>query len=111
MFEGKPLTAHHALHADGHNFADEGLTAFSWDDLIARLCAAQDLRAALQPLPEQARASFDSLAAQLKANGRNFAAYESKSSVNPVASVKSKGDGARDGSWADEAQSTFRGIA
>lgn len=111
MFEAKPPTALHAQHCAPQTFSDEELVAFSWDDLIARLSAAQDLRAALAHVPDMARASFDSLAAQHLANRRAFALPGSKPDVNLVASGNGKEGGAKDGAWADSARPSVRGIA
>ena len=111
MFESKPSHPHHAFpHAPGY-FADESLTAFSWTDLIARLCATQDLRRTLAQIPATARASFDSMTAEHLANRRAFAFHESKPGVNLAPSVNGKGVRAKDGSSATSAQSALRGIA
>jgi len=110
MFESKPSLCHALSGAHGP-FADEALTAFSWSDLIARLCATQDLRLALSQIPGSARASFDLMAAEHLANRRVFARHESKQSVNLAPSGNGKGGGAIDGSSATPAQPALRGIA
>ena len=111
MFESKPSHPHHAFpHAPGY-FADESLTAFSWTDLIARLCATQDLRRTLAQIPATARASFDSMTAEHLANRRVFAHHEEKQSVNLAPSVNGKELSAKDGSGAKPAHSALRGIA
>jgi hypothetical protein len=111
MFEGKPPQIPHSLPDAADCFADEELTKFSWGDLVARLSAERELRAALAPVPSAARASFDDMAARHLANRRPAAACESKSPVNPVASGNGKCRDAKDGSSVDSAWPTVRGIA
>jgi len=110
MFESKPSLSH-ALPCAHGQFADEALTAFSWSDLISRLCATQDLRLALSQIPGSARASFDAMAAEHLANRHVFARHESKRDVNLAPSGNGKGGGAKDGSGATPAQSALRGNA
>lgn len=110
MFEGKPPIAANALSSAFGPFADEELFAFSWDDLVARLSASQDLRAALAHVPSAARASFDAQAAQRLANRRSFADCSGKHGVNLAPSGNGKGNGARDSAGADRAWPTVRGI-
>lgn len=111
MFEGKISTALHAPLGTHGQFADEELTAFSWSDLVARLCAAQELRAALAHVPAAARASFDALTAEHLANRREFGLHSGKRGVNLALSGNGKADGGKDGSSADSAFPTVRGIA
>jgi len=111
MFEAKPPIAHHARGSAHGTFADEDLIAFSWDDLVARLNASQELRDALSHIPSAARASFDAQAADRLANRRKNTQYNSKQTVNPVASVNGRATGSKDSSRADSAWPTVRGIA
>jgi hypothetical protein len=111
MFESKPSHPHYAMSGSPGHFSDEDLTAFSWSDLIARLCATQELRLALARLPAAARASFDSMAAEHLAKRRAFVLHEGKPRVNLAPSVNGKGAGAKGGPGAAPAQSAHRGIA
>ncbi len=111
MFEGKISTALHAPQAAHGTFADEELMAFSWSDLVTRLCAVQELRTALAHVPSAARASFDAMAAEHLANRREFAAHSGKPVVNLPLSGNGKEDSAKDGANADSAQPALRGIA
>ena len=111
MFEGKPPLPLHALTSVEGHYADEDLMAFSWSDLIGRLCATRELGAALAHVPDAARASFDGMTAQHLANRRAFALHKGKQDVNPVASGNGKGAGSKDGSGAASAHSALRGIA
>jgi len=110
MFERKPPTARNAPTGVNGPFADEDLTEFSWDDLIARLGASQDLRASLAHVPATARASFDAQAAEHLANRRGIADRGGKYPVNPVALANGKAGSGKDGSSADSAWPTVRGI-
>lgn len=111
MYEGKIATAFLAPLSAHGTFADEELTAFSWSDLVARLCAVQELRGALAHVPAAARASFDAMAAEHLANRREFAPHSGKPRVNLPLSGNGKEDSAKDGACADSAQPARRGIA
>jgi hypothetical protein len=111
MFEVKistPLHAHHGVHVP---FADEDLTAFSWTDLVSRLCAARELRTALAHVPGAARASFDAMAAEIITNRSESASCSGKPLVNLAPSGNCKVDGAKDAACADSAPSPDRGNA
>lgn len=122
MFEGKPLVAHYAHDSASARYADDELIAFDWGDLVARLSAGRELRAALAHVPTTARASFDALAAEHLVVQRKTLASASqaespdtgvagKYGVNLVASGNGKDRHANEALDADDVQSVPRGIA
>lgn len=58
MFEGKPPFSSPFLRPDSPG-AGEGLRAVTWSDLVAKLDAARDLRAAMRLHEGEGEASFD----------------------------------------------------
>jgi len=115
MFEGKPpavfVPADGAHTAYPGSFADDVLLTLSWDDVVARLTAARDLRAVLAHVPLAARASFDAIAAEHLLKRHYPAVHTDKQAVNPVASGNGKTGGAIESESATSAPPTNRGIA
>ena len=84
MFEGKPPRTAEAFPLEEQQ-AGEALRPLSWDDLVARLSAARDLRASLDPASGP-HASFDAGSAR-----RIAAHHNGKHPVNPDDSSNGKG--------------------
>ena len=92
MFEGK-LPRPGAFHQlDDEQGDGDRLRSLNWDDLVARLSAARDLRAALHP-EERLAGSFDAGSAR-----RIAAHHNGKQPVNLGASGNGKGAERRGGS-------------
>lgn len=85
MFEGKPPRIAEALPLEEQQ-AGEALRPLSWDDLVARLSAARDLRASLGGSASVPRASFDAGSAR-----RIAAHHNGKHPVNLDDSGNGKG--------------------
>jgi hypothetical protein len=70
MFEGKPPRTADALPLEEPQDG-ESLRPLSWDDLVARLASARDLRASLAGRAASADASFDASSARCIAAHHN----------------------------------------
>ena len=93
MFEGKPPNRRRVRETDHVRRTDDELLAISWNDLVARLESARELRASLAETPPITKASFDENSAQHLAE-RNHARPEgNEGRVNPETSAYGKRDG------------------
>ena len=97
MFEAKPPVPGAAPGRHGP-LADEELHALAWSELVARLAAARDLRAALAYAPPPGGASFDAGCAGHLAD---LATHNSKPGVNPEPSADGKSAWGKDGLHAE----------
>ena len=97
MFEGKPPFAPEAHDHSANAKAGDTLHTLSWTDLVTKLEAARDLRAALAgeklPCSQQDAASFDASSAHHLAEQQDPFPAKSESPVNPLDSGNRKENG------------------
>ena len=86
MFEGNPPLPSHACPFDDDEWGGKALRPLSWDELVARLSAARDLRMACDLADEGSEASFDAGSARWIA-----AHHGGQQAINPDSSSNGKG--------------------
>jgi len=87
MFEGKPPRPGENRLLEEEQVEAESLRPLKWDELVARLTAARDLRSEMTP-PEASEGSFDAGSAR-----RIAAHHNGKQAVNLEHSSNGKGAG------------------
>ncbi len=113
MFEGKPPFAPEAYDHSAHAKAGDTLRTLSWTDLVTKLEAARDLRAALAgekpPHSQKDEASFDASSAHHLAEQQETFPAKSESPVNPLDSGNRKETGGNNGPSENKPHRVCRG--
>lgn len=92
MLEGKPIHPSDSRNSAADTQSDERLCELDWANLVARLCAARELRAELAAHHEMALASFDAESARhLASQIGGYRNGEDERDVNPDDLANGKG--------------------